>query len=159
MRRWMKVTVGGAALIGVAVLVLGATAAYFVLRHMETRAAGEAAADQAIETVKVRFGTRPPLIEIADPRTLDIRVNRPVDASSTRVDTLHVMNWKGEPGELVSTDIPVWLMRFSTVNIASQLGLAPAKFQLTVDDIRRYGPGIVVDYGSRGSFRVFVWVD
>jgi hypothetical protein len=45
------------------------------------------------------------------------------------------------------------------VNIASQLGIAPAKFRLTVSDIERYGPGIVVDYGSQGAFRVLVWVD
>jgi hypothetical protein len=48
----------------------------------------------------------------------------------------------------------VWLTPFSTVNIASQLGIAPAKFQLTVDDIQRDGPGIVVDDASRGAFRV-----
>jgi hypothetical protein len=50
-------------------------------------------------------------------------------------------------------------MRFSTVNILSQLGIAPAKFRLTVADIERYGPGILVDYGSRGAFRLLVWVD
>ena len=50
-------------------------------------------------------------------------------------------------------------MRFSTVNIASQLGIAPAKFRLTVSDVERYGPGIVVDYGSQGASRVLVWVD
>jgi hypothetical protein len=50
-------------------------------------------------------------------------------------------------------------MRFSTVNILSQLGIAPAKFRLTVGDIEHYGPGIVVDYSSRGAFRVLVWVE
>lgn len=36
---------------------------------------------------------------------------------------------------------------------------APAKFRLTVNDIERYGPGIVVDYGSPKASRVLVWVD
>jgi hypothetical protein len=50
-------------------------------------------------------------------------------------------------------------MRFSTANIASQLGITPSKFRLTVNDVERYGPGIVVDFGSQGAFRVLVWVD
>jgi len=31
--------------------------------------------------------------------------------------------------------------------------------RLTVNDVERYGPGIVVDYGAPGAFRVLVWVD
>ena len=50
-------------------------------------------------------------------------------------------------------------MRFSTLNIGSQLGIVPANFRLTVNDIQRYGPGILVDYGSAGTSRVLVWVD
>jgi hypothetical protein len=75
------------------------------------------------------------------------------------VDTIHVINWKSDTGELTRTEFPLWLMRFSSVNIASQMGIAPAKFRLTVSDVERYGPGIVVDYGSQGAFRLLVWVD
>ena len=159
MRTWVKATLGGVALIGVALVALAATGTYFVLRHMEKRAGSEAEVVQEIDTLKARFGSRPPLVEIIDPRTADIRINRPVEASAHRVDTIHVVNWKSDTGELIRTDVPLWLMQFSTVNIASQLGIAPAKFQLTVSDVERYGPGIVVDYGSQGGFRVLIWVD
>ena len=160
MRTWVKATVGGLALIAVAVAVLAATGAYFVFRHMEKRTgSSEIEAAQAIEAVKTRFGPRPPLVEIVDPQRADIRINRPADASPARVDTIHVVNWKRETGELMRFEIPLWLMRFSTLNILSQLGIAPARFRLTVSDIERYGPGVVVDYGVQGSFRMLVWVD
>ena len=159
MRTWVKATLGGVALVAVAVLALAATGAYFVFRGMEKRAAAEAEAVQAIDAVKARFGTRPPLVEIVDPRRADIRVNRPVEASPARVDTIHIINWKREDGELVRTQVPLWLMRFSTLNLASQLGIAPANLRLTVADIQRYGPGIVVDFGSPGAFRMLVWVE
>jgi hypothetical protein len=159
MRTWVKATLGGVALIAVVLLALAAMGLYFVVRHMEKRAGSEAEAVQAIDAVKARFGSRPPLVEIIDPQRADIRINRPVEASASRVDTIHVVNWKSDTGELIRTDFPLWLMRFSTVNIASQLGIAPAKFRLTVSDVERYGPGIVVDYGSEGGFRVLVWVD
>ena len=159
MRTWAKLALGGAVLIGVAFLALAATGAYFVFRGMERRAAAEAEAIQAIEAVKARFGQRPPLVEIVDPRRADVRINRTVDAGAPRVSTIHVLNWKNETGELMRTEAPLWLLRFSTLNIASQLGLAPASFRLTVSDIERYGPGIIVDYGAERAVRVLVWVD
>ena len=73
MRTWVKATLGGVALIAVAIAALAATGAYFVLRHMEKRAASEGQALQAIGVVKARFGSRPPLVEIIDPQRADIR--------------------------------------------------------------------------------------
>jgi hypothetical protein len=126
---------------------------------MEKRAGSEAEAAQAIDAVKARFGTRPPLVEIVDPARGDIRIYRPAEPSRIGVDTIHIINWKSETREVSRTQVPLWLMRFSTVNILSQLGIAPAKFRLTVGDIEHYGPGIVVDYSARGAFRVLVWVE
>jgi hypothetical protein len=158
MRTWVKATLGGVALIAVALAVLGGTAAYFVLRHLDTRPASEAEAVQVIDSVKAHFGSRAPLVEI-DPQNADIRINRPAEASASRVATIHVISWKTDTGALSRTDIPLWLMRFSTLNIASQLGIAPEKFRLTVADVQRYGPGVIVDYSLEKAFRVFVWVD
>src|SRR5689334_6087604 len=79
MRTWVKATIGGLALLAVAVMALAATGAYFVVRHMEKRAGSEAEAVQTIDAVKARFGSRPPLVEIIDARSADIRINRPVE--------------------------------------------------------------------------------
>ena len=158
MRTWVKVTLGGVALIVAAVMALAGTGAYFVLRDMDKRTAAEAEATQACDAVKARFGPRPPLVEIVDPRRADVRINRPSEPSAAQVSTVHVVSWKRDTGELMRTQIPLWLMRFSSVNIASQLGIAPVSLRLTVADIQRYGPGILADYTSPGV-RVLVWVD
>lgn len=159
MRTWVKATIGGVVLIAVAFAALMATGAYFVFRHMEQRTTAEAEAIKEIEAIKARFGTRPPLVEISDPIRADIRINRPTEASATPVETVHILNWKSDTRELMRTDAPLWLLRFSSVNIASRLGLAPDRFRLTVSDIQRYGPGIVAEYGSPGKFRILVWVE
>ena len=83
MRTWVKATLGGVALLAVALVALGATGAYFVLRHMEKRAGSESQAVQEIDAVKARFGSRAPLVEIIDPQSADIRINRPVEASAS----------------------------------------------------------------------------
>lgn len=159
MRTWVKVTLGGAALAAVAFAALAGTGVYFVLHGMERRTGSAADAVQAIDAVRPRFGSRPPLVEIVDPQRANIRVNRPGEASPVHVGTIHVINWKRDTGELTRIQIPLWLMRFSSVNVLSQLGVVPARFRLTVSDIERYGPGVIVDYGSPESFRILVWVD
>jgi hypothetical protein len=159
MRTWMKVTLGGVTLIAVALVALTGTGAYFVFRHMDKRTGSETEAVREIDSVKARFAQRPPLVEIVDAQRADIRINRSADTSRARVDTVHIINWKSETSEVIRFAVPLWLMRFSSVNILSQLGIAPENFRLTVSDIERHGPGIVVDYGPPRAFRVLVWVE
>ena len=45
------------------------------------------------------------------------------------------------------------------INRSTEASAAPVDSILTVSDIQRYGPGIVVDYGVPGKFRVLVWVE
>jgi hypothetical protein len=159
MPTWLKAVLGVLGVIAIFVLALGGTGAYYVFRNLDQRELPEAESIKAMEAIRARFGQRPPLIEIANPKTMDVRVNRPDQASSTPVDTIHIINWKSETGELMTTDLPLWLMQFSSVNILSQLGIAPERFRLTVEDIERYGPGLIVDYSQPGEFRLLLWVD
>jgi hypothetical protein len=159
MRTWIKVTVGGAALVALGFLVLAGTAGYYVATSMEKTSATEAAAIREMEGIKARFGARPPLVEIINPRSMDVRVNRLAGTEGAQVQTIHVMNWKAEDGEVMRMEVPLWLMRFSSLNILSQIGLTPEKLRLTVQDVERYGPGVVVDYNQPGASRLLMWVD
>jgi hypothetical protein len=159
-RTWVKVTLTGVALLAAGFLVLSGVGAYFALRHLDTRTATESEALREVDAVRARFGTRPPLVEVAaGGRLTDARVNRLQGTDARPVETIHILTWTSDDGELVRAEVPLWLMRFSSVNILSQLGMAPERLRLTVQDIERYGPGIVVDYGRPGTDRVLVWVD
>ena len=159
MRTWVKVSIAGAAVVVLAVLVLGGTGAYYFFRHLNRHTATEADARRDFDAIRARFQNRPPLIEIVDPKAADVRVNRLEHPGGRRGETLHVLTWKAEDGEMMKADLPVWLMRFSSVNIFSQLGVVPSRFRLTLDDLRRYGPGIVADYRPPGGTYVLVWME
>jgi hypothetical protein len=159
MRTWVKVTLAGVSVVVIGVLALGGTAAYFVFRNLERRGASEADTVRAIEAVRERFPARPPLVEVIDPQAGNIRLNRLVHPEGKRPTTIHVLAWNADDGELLRTKAPLWLMRFSSLNILSQLGIAPAKFRLTVQDVERYGPGIVADYRRPGRSLVLIWVE
>jgi hypothetical protein len=159
MQTWVKATLGAAGLVLLAMLAIGGTGAYFVLSHLERTTLAEAESRTQIDTIRARFPPRAPLLEIVDPLRGDIRINRADRDSPVRPSTLHVISWNADTDELVQTEAPLWLMRFSTANVLSQLGVGPQRFRLTVDDVQRYGPGIIVDYNLPDKVRVLVWVE
>jgi hypothetical protein len=159
MKTWAKVTIAGVSVAVVGFAALAGTGAYYVFRHLDTRSATEADTRRELDVIRTRFKGRPPLIEVVNPRVGDIRINRIAHPDGRRVDTLHVLTWNRDEGRLLRTDVPLWLMRFSSVNVLSHLGVAPERFRLTVEDIRRYGPGIVVDYGLAGRQHLLIWVE
>lgn len=159
MRTWVKITLCVVALFVTAFLALAGTGAYFVLRHLDTRTATEAETIREVEAIRARFAGRAPLVEVSSGRMDDIRINRAQSPDGRPVTTIHVISWKSADSEMVRTEVPLWLMRFSTVNLLSQLGVGPERLRLTVEDVERYGPGIVLDYGAPAADRVLVWVD
>jgi len=158
MRTWVKFTIAGVAIAILGFAALAGTGAYYFFRHLDATPSTEAETLKAFDVQRAKFGTRQPLLEIVDPASADIRINRTTHPEGRRASTMHIISWNAE-GETVRTDMPLWLMRFSSINILSKLGIAPEKFRLTIDDVERYGPGIVVDFRQPGRIAAMVWVD
>jgi hypothetical protein len=116
------------------------TGAYFFFRHLNVRTVAEAETKTDFEAVRVRFAGRAPLVEVRNLKAGDLVVNKTAHPQGLRASTVHVMAWSADDGKLIRTDLPLWLMRFSSINILSHLGVVPAKYQLTADDLVTYGP-------------------
>lgn len=159
MRTWVKVTIGTVVLAAVAFAALAGTGAYYFMRHLEVRSTPEADTLREFDAIRARYGTREPLVTLVKPEAGDIRLNRTDHPQGLRASTLHVLTWTSDDGKRLQTDVPLWLMRFSTVNVLSKLGVAPDKFRLTVHDVERYGPGIVADYRRPGRNHALIWVE
>jgi len=159
MRTWVKVTLAGVVLVVVGFIALAGTGTYYFLRHLETATASEADSTRDADAIRARFKSRPPMIEIVNLQDADLRIQRVAHPEGRRADTMHVLTWNAEDGEMLKTDVPLWLMRFSSLNVLSHLGIAPSKFQLTVEDLKRFGPGIVVDHRKPGRNQVLIWLE
>jgi hypothetical protein len=159
MRKWVKVTVISVSAVLACVAVLSGIGAYYFLRHLETGTASEADTLKEFDAIRAKFGPREPLIALVNPQAGDVRVQRSVHPQGLRASTIHVLTWDSDGAERLQTDLPLWLMRFSSVNLLSKLGLAPERFRLTVQDVEQYGPGIVADYRRPERSHVLIWVD
>jgi len=159
MRTWVKMTLAGFAVCALAFSALAGTGAYLFFRHLETSKVAETSAGTDFDAVRKKFLGRPPLIDVVNPRSGDIRVNRVKHPEGLRATTVYVLTWTAEDDQMLKTDIPLWMMRFSSINILSHLGIAPNRYRLTAEDVASFGPGIVVDYSEPGSKRVLIWVE
>jgi hypothetical protein len=159
MRTWVKVSLVGVSLVVLAIAALAGTSAYYVFRQLKVSTATEEVVAKDFDAIKSRFAARPALIEVTDPFGRDFKINRPDQPDGRAITAIHVLTWTQEDGQVFRTEVPIWLMRFSSINILSHLGIAPERFSLTVQDLERYGPGIIVDFRHPGVNRVLIWTE
>ena len=75
-------------------------------------------------------------------------------------DELHVMAFDPDDGRIVRVNIPFWLLRMkmrgTTIDFnGNRMDLEDLR--LTVEDLERFGPTLIVDHRSTSGERVLVW--
>jgi hypothetical protein len=158
-RRWAPILFGVAVFVVFVILGAAVFGISWVRDHLDITASSETDADAAFNEVRQRFRDKVPLLEISQSGT---RTNRPPDETPrTTLNTLHVLAFDADEGQLVQFDLPFWLLRLKEGPIrfgTYASGLDELRISLTASDLERYGPGIVVDVG-RGGERALLWVD
>jgi hypothetical protein len=161
MHRYIRIGLWVVAIGAALALVVGGGAAIVVWRQTTVTTSQAAEAEQAFERARAQFPARLPLIQIVDPGPImmDVRIHRaPESAPRQALQDFHVLAWDSRSARLVRSRAPVWWMHFSAENLLAQLGVPMGGLALTVADVERYGPGIVLDFTPPGGGRVLVWV-
>lgn len=130
---------------------------------VNTEASNEATASRAFEEVRGRFSAVGPVLEIRD-RELVLLRKAPDAAPAHRIQTIHVLTWNPDEGNLTRITVPMWVLRMSDdpidlstdprsgVSIRNGISIRP-------EDIERYGPTLLVDHQDEDGERVLVWSD
>jgi len=136
----------------------------FVARQVKTEPASRASAARAFAVARARFEGQEPIIQI---RTADdivsTRITRepPADASGAALESMHVMVWDPKEGRIVRVTLPFWLLRLSnrgSIHFSSdRANLSFERLNLTVDDLEKYGPALIVDQEMPSGERVLIW--
>jgi hypothetical protein len=160
-RAWVWV-VFGIAVLGVLCVVAVAGATYYAFRqHVHTKIVSRSSANLEFDQIRAGFTGERALIEL-DERGRFLRSNPDRDPKpGVKVpDQLHVLAFDPDDERIVKFMIPFWLLRFkshgTTIDFnGGRTGLEDLK--LTVEDLERFGPTLIVDHqGSHGE-RVLVW--
>lgn len=160
-KTWVWVVVGIVAVGILLVIAMAGAGFYFVARNIEaTQATPEAAASE-FDAVRARFKGQRPLIELDERgRLLRSNTDRPAPGDAPRPEALYVLAFDPDDGGMVKMTVPFWLLRLrmdgATIDLSgNRVDLEDLK--LTVEDLERFGPTLVLDQTGAGGDRVLVW--
>lgn len=163
-KTWIWVVLGLILAVVVCIVAVAGAGFYFFSHHVQTHEASPATAGKDFEEVRKRFAGQKPLVEL-DSHGNFVKSNpdRPSSMKGRVPEQLNVLAYdadEGGAGRVVRITIPFWLLRLKTkggnINFnGNRMDLEDLK--LSVEDLERYGPTLIVDHRSEDGKRVLVW--
>jgi hypothetical protein len=146
----------------ITMFVIVGSVSFVVWRHTSITKPAAAEADGVFTMIRERYKGRTPLIELKDPTPpmIGVKINRPpATAQRQNIKHFHVAVWDSRQGTFVRSSVPVWWMQFNANNVLTNLGVPLGGYNLSVQDVERYGPGIIIDFQPPGGGHMLVWVE
>ena len=156
---WVWVVVGIVVCGILGVIAMAAAGLWFVKSHVDIRSTTVAAATEDFQAIRQRYASMKPLIEL-DERGHFLRANADRPAGTQRPQTLHVMAFDPDDGKVVRMELPFWILRLKSGGARFDIGRSNvdlARMRITVEDLERYGPILILDQKDTDGSRVLVW--
>ena len=160
-KTWLSIALAAAIVIGIFAVVLVGGGAYLIHRHVQTEFTGADTAGNEFARERARFVGQQPLIELRPGDTPVVHRSPRTGAPSVQLQTLYALAYDARAHKLVRFNVPFWLLRLAPSRRLSIFGgedFAPDADRLTLDDLERRGPGLVLDAMQHGS-QVLVWTE
>jgi len=162
---WAAILIAGVIIVGMLAVAAVGGAAFFIYRHVNATFTGQESATEQFTRARARLAGQRALIEIA-PGDEPV-VHRDLvmkGAARHRLESIRVLAYDRRAGKLVRVSIPFWLLRLVPSNHFSFLNdngieIDSERVRLTIDDLERRGPGLVLDTRDRRGSEVLIWTE
>lgn len=150
--------VGVLAFLGIVGLSLGA---WFFASVFDSETADEPAATLSFEDVRRRFPGQQPVLAILEDREAVVRREPPALAPARPLERLQLLVWNPEDSGLSRVTLPFWLLRLKAgpLDVASHVSVNHHRIDITVEQIERYGPALLVDHEAQSGDRLLIWTE
>jgi hypothetical protein len=158
-KTWVWVVIGIVVCGVLGVIAMAAAGLWFVKSHVDIRSTTVAAATEDFQAIRQRYASMKPLIEL-DERGHFLRANADRPAGTQRPQTLNVMAFDPDDGKVVRMELPFWILRLKSGGAKFDIGRSNidlARMRITVEDLERYGPILILDQKDTDGSRVLVW--
>ena len=161
---WAAILIAAVIIVGMLAVAAVGGAAFFIYRHVHTTFTGQENAAAEFTRERARFTGQQPLIEMAAGNEPVLHRERAEAAPGQRLGSLRVLAYDKRARKLVRVSIPFWLLRLVPSNHFSFLDdngidIDSDRVRLTLDDLERRGPGLVLDSRDRRGSEVLVWTE
>jgi hypothetical protein len=164
---WVSVLIAAVIIVGIVAVAAVGGAAFFIYRHVNTTFTPRDRAEVEFSESRARFDGQRPLIEVRhDDDPIIHRELLKEGAPKLKLDALRVLAYDQHANKLVRVSIPFWLLRMAPSKHLSFLNdngfdvdVDSDRVRLTVEDLERRGPGLLLDTVDRRGSRVLVWTE
>jgi hypothetical protein len=164
-KKGLWIVLGGCGVVVLAGAIFVGAIVFTVVRHLEIRPVSTESAGQECDRLRDRFAGQIPLVELDRDNPSSVRFNHPVEQQAPgKISALHVFAWSPRDGRIVRLDLPIWLLRLQghSDNMHWRWGGGDYGFErvpITVEDLERRGPGLILDFEGRHGERVLLWTE
>ena len=166
-KTWISIAIAVVASVCLLALAVVGGTAFFIYRHVESTSTTEITAEQEFNAARARFEGQKPLIEIrreGDEPILHRDLLRAGKMPDKPLESLRVLAYDDTAGKLVRVNIPFWLLRIVPSKNLSFLNdegidIDTRRIRLTLEDVERRGPGLLLDQKDRRGSQVLVWTE
>ena len=154
---WVVIAIVICGILGV--IAMAGVGLWFVKSHVDIRNTTAAAATEDFQAVRQRFANQKPLIEL-DEHGRFLRANSDRPAGTERPQMLTVMVFDPRDERVVRAELPFWMLRLKMGGTrvgVGRGGFDMAQLHITVEDLERYGPTLILDQKDTDGSRVVVW--
>ena len=153
--------------LGVATLMVASAAVVFFARHHDSRPVSVEEASAEFAELQSRFVNQHPLLDMRERRARDGTASR----TAAPLHAFHTVIFDTRGGErLVRVTAPYWLARsfarhdgefrwLGELTFFDDTEFDPEAIELTLSQIERHGPGLLIDYRHVSGGRFIAWVD
>jgi hypothetical protein len=158
---WIWVVLGVVVVVVLGIVAVAGVGFYFLSRNIQTETASTTGAAQEFEQVRNRFAGDEPLIELDDRgRVLGARTGRAAAPGAPTPSHLHLLAFDPANQRIVRFRLPFWMLRLrpgaTTIDLNGER-LNLADLRLSIEDLERYGPSLLLDHQADDGERVLVW--
>jgi len=155
-KRTIVVVIG--VLVFLAVIGIGLAAIFFI-RATEITKADRPQADEVWREIRGRFPGARPLLEVRNHESAVLTREPPPSPAGRRLESLHIAAWDSDDAGLFRMTVPFWLLRFKSGAITIGEDIYAQRLDITVEQLERFGPALLVDHEAANGDRVLVWTE
>jgi len=162
-KTWVSILIAAIVIVVVFAIAVVGSSAYFISRHIHSQFASTESAEEQFTRARARFVGQAPLIELNhDDRP--IVHHPPAETPRSAITALHAVVYNSDSRKLVTVSVPMWVVRMMPSHkrfsfVSNDVEFDSSRAHLTLEDVERHGPGLILDGRSRDGDRVLIWAE
>ena len=162
-KRWVTIALGVFLAIGVLGIAAVGSIVYFVTSSIHSEPIAQPELNERFARERQRFTGRQPLVELRGHDSVIVHRPAPTEPVARPLQSVRVMVYDPNDERVTNITIPFAVIRWMPSERFSISSAGPGidweRSNLTLGDLERFGPGLILDHEDPSGARALVWTE